>query len=96
MMLMEKNQPLLSWKVSLPLPYAQKSQSAPVINFNSCASPCWKSILIIEASLKIRYYDFNERSYSTKKMVPIKGRPKVKLLYVHALCHFDVRHESFS
>ena len=29
-------------------------------------------------------------------MVPIKGRAKVKLFDVHALCCFDVRKESFS
>ena len=29
-------------------------------------------------------------------MVPIKGRAKVKLVDVHALCHFDVRTVSFS
>ena len=32
----------------------------------------------------------------TRKMVPIKGRAKVKLSDVHALCSFDVRKESFS
>ena len=32
----------------------------------------------------------------TRKMVPIKGQAKVKLFDVHALCHFDVRKESFS
>ena len=37
--------------------------------------------------------------YITRKMVPIKGRAKVKLFDVHALCRFDdvhVRRESFS
>ena len=32
MILMEKNQPLLSWEVSQPPPYAQKSQHAPVVS----------------------------------------------------------------
>ena len=34
--------------------------------------------------------------FYTRKMVPIKGRAKVKLFDVHALCHFDVRKASFS
>ena len=53
-MLMETNQPLLSWKVSQPPLYAQKSQPAPVLNFNSMSCWSWKSILIVEANLKIR------------------------------------------
>ena len=32
----------------------------------------------------------------TRKVVPIKGRAKVKLFDVHALCRFDIRKESFS
>ena len=57
-MLMETNQPLLSWKVRQPPPYAEKSQPTPVLNFNSVSLQSWKSILIMEASLKIRYFDF--------------------------------------
>ena len=32
----------------------------------------------------------------TRKMVPIKGRAKVKLFDVHVLCRFDIRKASFS
>ena len=52
--LMETNQPLLSWSSE-----SAKSQPAPVLNFNSVSRRSWKSILIVEASLKIRYFDFN-------------------------------------
>ena len=56
----EMNQSLLTWEVSKPPPYAQKCQSAPVMSRRSSKKP----LLIMEASLKIRYFDFKERSYS--------------------------------
>ena len=59
-MRMEMNQSLLSWVVSQPTPYAQKVSQLP-----SClAGSSKKPLLIVEASLKIRYFDFNERTYS--------------------------------
>ena len=54
-MLTEKNHTLLSWVVSQPPPYAQKKSAL-------CVVP--RREQIVEASLKIRYFDFNKRSYS--------------------------------
>ena len=51
---------LLSWEVSQPPPYAQKFQPTPVVSSGSSKKP----LLIVEASLKIRYFDCKERSYS--------------------------------
>ena len=52
-MLTEKNQSVLSWVVSQP-PLSWLAGSSK------------KPLLIVEVSLKIRYFDFNERSYCTR------------------------------
>ena len=55
-LLMEANQPLLSWKVTHAL-CTKKSQPAPVLDFNSLSRQNYKSskkpLLIVEASLLI-------------------------------------------
>ena len=62
-MLTEKNQSLLSWVVSQHLPYAHKKSARCHRDLPGAArSP----LLIVEASLKNRYFDFNERCYSIK------------------------------
>ena len=58
-MLTETNQSLLIW--DQPLPYAQKV--SPLI-LSCLARSGKKPLLIVETSLKIRYFDFKERSYS--------------------------------
>ena len=58
--LVEMNQSILSWEVSQPPPYAQNV--SPLLSCLARSSK--KPLLIMEASLKIRYFDFKERSYS--------------------------------
>ena len=60
-MLKEKNQSLLSWVVSQPPSYAQKKSAHC---HHDSPGAAIKPLLIVEASLKIRYFDFKERSHS--------------------------------
>ena len=66
-LLTENNKSLLSWVVTQPPPYAQKKSARCRIDSPGAARnhySLWKPLLIVETSLKVRYFDFIERSYS--------------------------------